>query len=373
MTAPPRSADADRAEREAVQAQCERFVSVAAPSWRAPRELLERLAREAGEEEHADTYGQGELVESFEARVAGLLGAEPAVFMPSGTMAQQIALRIHADRRGLRTVAFHPTAHLELHEAKAYERLHGLHGILVGNPSALLTLADLEGLREPVAALLLELPQREIGGQLPPWEELQAQAAWARERNVALHLDGARLWESAPFYARDYAEIAGLFDTVYVSFYKALGGLAGAALAGPQELIAEARAWQVRHGGRLLSVYPYVLGARLGLDRFLPQLETWHTKAVEVGAALAALEGIDVVPDPPQTTMMHVHLRGDADRLVAAALDLARERRVWLFGGLRPTAVPTAHVHELTIGEAALEVPTDEIAELFAEVLDRAR
>jgi threonine aldolase len=73
----------------------------------------------------------------------------------------------------------------------------------------------------------LELPQREIGGLLPEWDDLVAQAAWTRERGIALHLDGARLWEAAPFYERSYAEIAGLFDSVYVSFYKGLGALAG--------------------------------------------------------------------------------------------------------------------------------------------------
>ena len=123
--------------------------------------------------------------------------------MPSGTMAQQIALRIWSDRRGSPTVAFHPTCHLEIHEQKGYQLLHGLHGRLVGDPDRLITLADLEAIAEPVAALLLELPQREIGGQLPEWAELEAQTALGAERGIALHLDGARLWESGPFYERD--------------------------------------------------------------------------------------------------------------------------------------------------------------------------
>src|SRR6185369_15444353 len=102
-----------------------------------------------------------------------------------------------------------------------------LHAKLVGDGHALVTLADLERIAEPIAALLLELPQREIGGLLPAWEELSAIVSWARARGAALHLDGARLWESQPFYGRPLAEIAGLFDSVYVSTYKTLGGLAG--------------------------------------------------------------------------------------------------------------------------------------------------
>ena len=111
----------------------------------------------------------------LEAEVRELLGKPAAAFMPSGTMAQQIALRIHADRRGRQVVAFHPTCHLELHEDKAYQRLHGLVGRTLGDGRELLTLADIEAVREPLAALLIELPQREIGGRLPAWDDLVAQ------------------------------------------------------------------------------------------------------------------------------------------------------------------------------------------------------
>jgi threonine aldolase len=79
-----------------------------------------------------DRYGEGEVVRSLETEVAALLGKEDAVFMPSGTMAQQIALRIWSNRRACPNVAFHPTCHLEIHEQKGYQILHGLHGVLVG-------------------------------------------------------------------------------------------------------------------------------------------------------------------------------------------------------------------------------------------------
>ena len=236
------------------------------------RERLRELADATGEDERSDRYGSGERIERLEQRVAALLGKEAAVFMPSGTMAQHIALRIWSERRGIGTVAFHPTCHLELHEEKGYARLHGLHGRLVGDPNRLITLADLERIREPLAALLLELPQREIGGQLPAWDDLRAQIAWARERTIAVHLDGARLWEAQPFYDRPHAEIAALFDSVYVSFYKGLGGMAGAALAADADVVAEARVWQRRHGGNLVTMHPYVVAAETALDTRLERL-----------------------------------------------------------------------------------------------------
>jgi threonine aldolase len=167
-------------------------------------------------------------------------------------MAQQIVLRAHADRSHSLHVAFHLTCHLEIHEQKGYQLLHGLYGVLVGSPYRLMTLDDLKTVKEPLAALLLELPKREIGGQLPTWDELTTIVNWARARNIVLQLDGARLWECQPFYQRSYAEIAGLFDTVYVSFYKILGGITGAMLLGPEEVIAEARIWQRRQGGNLV-------------------------------------------------------------------------------------------------------------------------
>src|SRR6516164_4428972 len=179
-----------------------------------------------------DRYGSGGVVAELEMEVGGLLGKPAAVFLPSGTMAQQSVLRVHADKRQRKTVIFHPMCHLCTHEGEAYQRLHGLTGRPAGELDRLMTIDDLTEIAEPPAALLIELPQRDLGGQQPDWEELQAQAAWARDRGAAVHLDGARLWESAAGYDRPLAEIAALFDTVYVSFYKGIGALAGCCVAG---------------------------------------------------------------------------------------------------------------------------------------------
>src|SRR4029079_8440319 len=129
-------------------------------------------------------------------------------------------------------------------------------------------------------------PQRGIGGQLPSWDELVAIVGWARERGVALHLDGARLWEAAPFYRRSHKEIAGLFDSVYVSFYKGLGGIAGCVLAGPASFIAEARVWQRRHGGTVVHLFPYVLSARLALAERLGRMPAYVARAATLAERL---------------------------------------------------------------------------------------
>ena len=330
------------------------------------------VAEAIDEDERFDHYGAGERIERLEGRIAELLGKEVAVFMPSGTMAQPIALRIWSDRRGIRTVAFHPTCHLEIHEEKGYQWVHGLHSKLVGDSNRLITLDDLTSIREPVAALLLELPQREIGGLLPSWKDLVAQVEWARERNVATHLDGARFWEAQPFYRRSHADIAGLFDSVYVSFYKGLGGIAGAALAGDAEFVAEARVWQRRLGGNLPTLHPFVVAAEVALDERLDRMPVYAKHAQALAEALAKVDGIEIVPDPPQSPLFHILLRGNGDRLGDAALSIAEERKVFLFAEPTSTTSPTWQRHEVLVGEVTLAIGPAELASLYAEVLARA-
>jgi threonine aldolase len=332
-------------------------------------EVLAELSVLPEDDLKADVYGEGGSVASLEGEVRELLGKPAAVFMPSGTMAQQIALRIHADRRGRQVVAFHPTCHLEIHEDKAYQRLHGLVGRTVGDTRELLTLGDLEAVGEPLAALVIELPQREIGGRLPAWDDLVAQVGHARDRGAAVHLDGARLWEAQPFYGRPLAEIAGLFDTVYVSLYKGLGAPAGSVLLGDSDVIDEARLWRHRHGGTLAALWPYAATGLSGLRTRLPRMAEYVDHARAIGAVLARVEGVHVVPDPPQTNMMHLHLRTTEAAVTAGIRRLAAERRLWAFGGSVALDTPGLRGLELSVGDATLAFTPDDVAELVRELL----
>jgi threonine aldolase len=355
-------------EREAWR-NAKRFVAGTAPGQRDPRATLLALAERAPPAGEADRYGGGLLAERLEGRVAELLGKEAAFWMPSGTMAQQIALRIHARRTGRELVAFHPQCHVDVHEERGYEWLHGLRATLLGHSARLVRAEDVEKLAEAHAAVLLELPQRDLGGQLPPWDDLVATTEAARLKDAALHLDGARLWQCGPYYGRPLAEIAGLFDTVYVSFYKDLLAPAGCALAGPADLIAEARVWQVRHGGRLFSAFPFLLAAEQGLDEVLPRIPAYVEHAQALAAALGQLEEISIVPDPPQVAMFHIYVRGDHERLEEAAVELAEKTGAWLGASFVATADPAIAAAELSIGEASLAVPPQEAAELYSELV----
>jgi threonine aldolase len=354
-------------ELRALREQCDR--SIAGHGLRRPSDTLAELASLPEEDFAADIYGQDGTVAILEKEVRQLLDMPAAVFMPSGTMIQMTALRIHADRRASRVVAFHPTCHLELHEDKAYQRLHGLIGLTVGNPRSLITLADLEGIHEPLAALLFELPQREIGGQLPTWKELKAQTAWARKHGAAVHLDGARLWECGSFYDRPLSEIANLFDTVYVSFYKGMGGVAGGMLLGAEDVIAEAREWRHRHGGTLYGMWPYAAPALAGMRTRLPRMGAAYEHALKVAAALSKIDGVEVAPNPPQTPMMHLLLRTTPGAFAAGVRRLATEEKLWAWGVSSATDVPGYRKVELYVGDATLALDTREIAAAVRELL----
>jgi threonine aldolase len=333
------------------------------------RDALAVLADDTPADLAFDRYGGGAWLAAFESRVARELGKDAAVFMPSGTLAQQIALRIWCDRAHVPTVAFHPTCHLEIHESRGYALLHGLRALLVGAPSRLMTVADVRAIADPLGAFLVELPQREIGAQLPPWDDLVALGAAARATGARLHLDGARLWEAAPFYEKSHAEIASLFDSVYVSFYKGLGALAGAVLAGDADFVAEARAWQHRHGGRLVTIAPFALSAAHGFATNLPKMRAYRDRAVEIAEHLAKIDGVDVVPAPPQTNTFHVFLRGERETLEDRAHVYASERGTFVFARLAPTVNPSMQKWEYVVGDATMALVPDDVLDAVRYVM----
>ncbi|ROP35382.1 threonine aldolase family protein [Saccharothrix texasensis] len=306
-----------------------------------------------------------EPTEQLERRIADLLGKPAALFFPTGTMAQQTALRVHAERTGRRTFAAHPQCHLAVWEDGGHSAVHGLRHHAVADREELITSADLAGVREPIAALLLELPQRDLGGLLPTWDELVAQTTWARERGAATHLDGARLWEAQPHYDRPFAEIADLFDTVYVSLYKGLEGVRGAVLAGDRETVDAAAAWRRRLGGATPDSWPAALTGLMGLDEVLPRMAEFRDHAVAVAAAINADGYATTRPHVPQTPMFHVHIPAPKDVVAAAAERILAESGVELPRRPKSSPDPTRCSIELTIGVVSLDFTPREVADLI--------
>jgi threonine aldolase len=327
-----------------------------------PHELIAAIGTDVA----PDVYGEGGVVAELEQHVAELLGKPAAVFLPSGTMAQAATLRVHADRRGRRTVVWHPYCHLAQHEDEAYVRVHQLVGRAVGKLESLLTLGDLEGVAEPLAAVVWELPQRDLGGQMPSWDDLTAQVGWARERDASTHLDGARLWEATAGYERSPAEIAALFDTVYVSFYKGVGALPGCCVAGPSAVVDEVREWRGRLGGTLFAMWPGAASALHLLPATLAEMPARLDHARAIADAVAGLPTVRVVPDPPQTPMMHFLLTVTDERYAENAKRITTETGLWVSPRAATTGDPEVVRIELTVGRATLRHKPDFIAATLA-------
>ncbi|HEY5107300.1 MAG TPA: beta-eliminating lyase-related protein [Caulobacteraceae bacterium] len=316
-----------------------------------------------------DVYGEGRLIEDFEGRIAGLTGKPAAAFMPSGVMAQLIAIKIWADRAGLPRFGLHATSHLILHEREAYQALFHLHGAVVGDRLRPMTAADLEADRQPLACLVVELPIREAGGQLPDWDQLEALKTLARERHIALHMDGARLWECRAFYGRSYADIADGFASVYVSVYKGLGGIAGAVLAGDQDFIAEARLWRRRMGGTLVHQSPMIASAAMRVDARLAMMDACYARALSLAEALADVPGLKVNPAKPQTNMMHLYIAAPAETVLERRDAIAARDGIWLIGGARPAEIPGWCVTELYVGDTLLGQDNDRVVAGLRELV----
>jgi threonine aldolase len=316
-----------------------------------------------------DNYGEGRLIGDFERRIAELTGKSAAAFMPSGVMAQLIAARIWTQRAGLPRFGLHPTSHLIVHEQENYQALFQLHGVVVGDRQRPMTASDLEAQHQPLACLLVELPIREAGGQLPDWDQLEALKSLAQQRGIPLHMDGARLWECRPYYGRSYAEIAAGFSSVYVSAYKGLGGLAGAVLAGDEDFIAEARLWRRRMGGTLVHQSPMIASAAMRLDARLAMMDACYARAVSLAEALSAVPGLRINPAEPHTNMMHVYMDKPAELVTERRDEIAARDGVWLMGAARPAEIPGWCVTEFVVGNTLIDHDNEQVVAWMSELL----
>jgi len=307
-----------------------------------------------------DFYGNGSVIEDFEIKLAKILGTESAVFMPSGTMAQQIALKLCS--KSNHKIGFHPLSHLEIHEKMAYKELHNLEAVLLGKQHNYLSLDQIKATKEKLSCILYELPQREIGGVLPPWDELVSISKYCREKNIHLHMDGARLWEVGPYYNKSYKEISALFDSVYVSFYKGLNGIAGAILAGKAQLISESKVWLRRHGGNLVHLYPYVISSDFALTKNLEKMPLYFEKTKEIAKVLNSANLLETFPLVPQSNMVHVLFKEEKEIVNKKLKDIQEEYKSFLFHNPSNNEYLDSNFKskaELHIGDYSLEYPID--------------
>lgn len=312
-----------------------------------------------------DVYGNGKLIQDFEQKVARLLGFEAAVFCITGTMTQATALRIPCAERGSRLVALHPTAHILRHERGNHQLLGHFDALQIGDPHRPWTLDELMAIPDRLAAATLELPAREIGGQCPAWDELAAIKAYCRRQQIHLHMDGARLWESAAAYGRPVAEIAEGFDSVYVSLYKGIGGMGGAMLAGSADFVAKATEWYRRQGGNVYQRTPYVVAAAMQFDQRLAAMPDYFRRTQWLYEVLRDYPLLMPNPAQPQANMLHLHLPVSRERALRLRNRIAEQHGVWLFNGANHAALPEHCYVELYIGDNLLHLPDQRVRDIL--------
>jgi threonine aldolase len=286
-------------------------------------EELQQLSLSVTSIDGRDSYGKGGSIQDFEHQLSLLFDHPSCLFLPTGTLAQCAVLKCYSEKTGRSCVGLHPTSHLLLHEHMAIERLWSLNATEMGIHKRVLNINDVRQLNpDTTAAIVVEIPMREIGGVLPSWEDLTAIRVWCKEHGIKMHLDGARIWQTTEFYQRSLAEIASLFDSLYLSFYKDLGGIYGAALLGSAELIEQARIWARRAGGNPITLYPEVIAARTGLKKYLSHMPQYVDYTKQLCATLRSAP-LSILPEQPQVAMFHLRFDMNAQDLAQKIINYA--------------------------------------------------
>ena len=263
-----------------------------------------------------DVFGDDPTVNALQARIAALLGKEAAIFVPTGTQSNLVAIMSHCGRGDEYIVG--QMAHTYRWEGGGAAVLGSVQPQpLEHQPDGSLALKDIEAAIKPDAShfarsRLLAL-ENTIGGKVLPMAYLTDATALARQRGLASHLDGARLFNAAVALGGDprtrAREMAQLFDTVSVCFSKGLGAPVGSALVGPRELIARAHRWRKMLGGGMRQSGLLAAAALHALDHHVDRLADDHALAQRLARGLQGLPGLKV--EPPQTNIVFADLQGE--------------------------------------------------------------
>ncbi len=281
----------------------------------------------AGAEVGDDQYGEDPTTNLLQQRLAALLGKEAALWLPSGTMANQVALLVLA-RPGDEVVTARE-AHAGWHEIGAAAANAGVQITEVGS-GGVFTREQFEAAIKPsglpvfplTTVVEIENTHNRAGGVVFPQDEVQRICTLARERGIASFLDGARLWNATVASGRSEAELAAPFDLVAVAFSKGLGAPAGSLLAGPRELIRRADRQRRRLGGAMRQVGILAAAALHGVEHHRTRLAEDHAHARRLAERLARCDAVQLDLDTVQTNIVVFHLRpgaSDAATVVARA------------------------------------------------------
>jgi threonine aldolase len=276
-----------------------------------------------------DVYGEDPTVKALEARAAEILGKEDAVFVPSGTMSNQVALRTHTSPGDL--AIMDRAAHMVINEGGGAAALSGVTVWRTHGEGGVFTGADVEAAlsvphpfnpphHAPVARLVcVENTHNSGGGVVWPQDALRSVTETAARHGLALHMDGARLWQAAFALGVPERELVVGFDSVSVCFSKGLGAPVGSALVGSRDFVARARRFKQMYGGGFRQAGIIAAGALHALEHHRARLGDDAAHARRFAEGLAALDGVSVDLKTVQTNIV----RFDVTRMSAGAFSEA--------------------------------------------------
>ncbi len=312
-----------------------------------PREyaaLLNRLCQARDVED--DNYLLGGEVDAFEQHWAKLLGKEAAVFMPSGTLANQLALRALAGSK--RRVIVPEMSHIYNDTGDACQTLSGQTLMPLAQGRATFSKADVEAVltrtaggrvATDVGAIVIESPIRRLSGQLFDWDEARRIAAFARERGIGMHLDGARLFMASAYTGISPAEYSAAFDTVYVSLWKYFNCGIGAILAGPKRVLDGMFHTRRMFGGNLAAGWNAAVVARHFMDGFEGRLKSAVQTSETFYAAMAKHPRLTIERIPNGTNLTRVTFKAVSVAEVGKRLG---ERGIAMSGPAGPGTITLA-------------------------------
>ncbi|MBL8799436.1 MAG: low-specificity L-threonine aldolase [Planctomycetia bacterium] len=260
-----------------------------------------------------DVFSEDPTVNRLEERVARLLGKEAALFVPSGTMSNQIGIKAHTVPGD--ELLCEASCHIYLYEVGGAAVLSGVTCRTFEGQHGILDVNQLEGCVRPVndhlvrtRLICLENTHNRGGGRIYPLAKIQAISAWAKRNNLIMHLDGARLWNAVVATGIPAETWAKCFDTVSVCFSKGLGAPVGSALCGPKEFITRARKVRKLFGGGMRQAGVIAAGALFALENHVERLADDHRHLKVIARAVADTPGLHLDPADPETNILFFHI-----------------------------------------------------------------
>ncbi len=327
--------------------------------------------RETGLE--IDSYSRKGVVEQMEKRFAEMLGKEASIFMPSGTLANHLAIRKHC---GIKTRAIvQEQSHIYNDTGDCVAQLSGINLVPLAKNRVYFTLEELKEAIErskagrvmnPVGAMIVESPVRRQAGQIVPFEEMRRITDHSRGEGIPTHIDGARLYMMSAATGIKPQQYTAIFDTVYVSLYKYFGAPFGAILAGSSEFVEDLYHTRRMFGGCLSSAFMAAVLALKGSEGFEERFSAAMKKAAELFIQINTLRGIEVGRYEHGSNIFPVKLDSDIDpwKLVTEL------HKHWVFA--YADEGDPEHYH-LSVNTTILNQPNEDLLAAFENALAKSR